>query len=228
MAWCGAAKVAVWLASAAPMQPARAAVLLLPAGPLQVAVSSLHAARFATTVHQRFDFSCGSAALATLLRYHYDLPADEQAVFEAMLRTGDAERIRREGFSLLDMKRFLASHGFQADGFMQPLDRLQQAGLPAIALINDNGYRHFVVIKGLRDHRVLLGDPSRGLRVMTRGAFEAAWVNQLLFVIHSHRAAARFNAEADWRGAPPAPLAVGLVNDGVATLVRPKNGPGDF
>lgn len=208
--------------------PAIAGAVLLPGAAVQVPVFSLREVRFATTVRQRYDFSCGSAALATLLSFHYGMPVSEQAVFEAMLGQGDAGRIRQEGFSLLDMKRLLEARGFQADGFRQPLTRLAEAGLPAIALISDNGYRHFVVVKGVRDGRVLLGDPSAGTRVVTVAAFEAMWVNQLLFLIHSHREQARFNAPQDWRFAPPAPLSAGLVNDGLAGVAMPKLGSTDF
>ena len=48
-----------------------------------------------------------------------------------------------------------------------------EEGLPAIVLLNDRGYRHFVVVKGLRDGRVLLGDLARGTRAMSRARFEA-------------------------------------------------------
>ena len=44
----------------------------------------------------------------------------------------------------------------------RPLDKLASAGIPAIVLINEHGYNHFVVIKGMRDERVLIGDPSGG------------------------------------------------------------------
>jgi predicted double-glycine peptidase len=46
-----------------------------------VPVTSLKEARFLRTIHQRFDFSCGSAAVATLLTYQYGYPVTEQAVF---------------------------------------------------------------------------------------------------------------------------------------------------
>ncbi len=38
---------------------------------LQRAVVSVKEARFTTTQRQQFDFSCGSAAVATLLTHHY-------------------------------------------------------------------------------------------------------------------------------------------------------------
>src|SRR5690606_34376751 len=69
-------------------------------------VTSLKAARYRTTVPQKFDFSCGSAATATLLTYQYGRPVGEAEVFERMYALGDQARIRTLGFSMLDMRRF--------------------------------------------------------------------------------------------------------------------------
>jgi len=206
-----------------------ASSIILPGGgEYRLRVTSIKEARFAATLHQQFDFSCGSAAIATLLTYHYDYPVTEQLVFEEMYARGDQEKIRHEGFSLLDMKSFLESHGFQADGFQQPLDSLLEARLPAIVLISENGYYHFVVIKGMRNGRLLLGDPSTGTRAMSRRTFESIWVNKLLFVIHNRQDSALFNSVEDWRVAPQAPLGLGVNRDGLQNVTMPKFGPGEF
>lgn len=194
----------------------------------RVAVTSLKEIRFKATIRQQFDFSCGSAAIATLLTYHYGYPASEQLVFEEMYRRGDQRKIQKEGFSLLDMKLFLQSRGFQADGFRLPLEKLEGARLPAIVLLADNGYRHFVVIKGIRGGRVLIGDPSSGTRTISRSAFESKWVSNLLFVIHNRQDSAKFNQTIDWRAAPTAPLANAVNRDALDHLTIPKLGPGDF
>lgn len=193
-----------------------------------VPATSLKEIRFRNTLRQQFDFSCGSAALATLLTFHYGHPVSEQQVFQQMYLHGDQVKIRKEGFSLLDMKRFLAARGFQADGFQLPLQQLVAAGLPAIVLLNDKGYHHFVVIKGMSGGRVLVGDPASGARAMPREAFEAAWVGKLLFVVHGYPGAASFNAAAEWRAAPAAPLAAVVARDTMGALTLPKFGPGDF
>ena len=191
-------------------------------------VTSLREARFAATVRQQYDYSCGSAALSTLLTYHYGHPVAEDQVFEEMYRLGDQARIRVEGFSLLDMKRYLEAHGYDADGFQAPLDRLVEAGIPAIVLANEHGYNHFVVVKGVRGGRVLIGDPAGGTRSVVRTGFESAWVNGILFVIGNRQAAARFNADTDWHAAPRAPLPDGVDRGGLAGITMPKLGPGDF
>lgn len=197
-------------------------------GTYTVRVTSLKEARFKTTVPQRYDFSCGSAATATLLAYQYGHPVTEADVFSAMYTNGDQARIRAEGFSLLDMQRYLRSHGYEADGFELPLDKLLEEGLPAIVLLNDRGYRHFVVVKGLKGGRVLIGDPARGTRAMSRERFDRLWDNRVLFVVHNRREIALFNQARDWRTAPPAPMELGVQRQGLQNIVMPRRGPGDI
>ncbi|MFA6230338.1 MAG: C39 family peptidase [Rhodanobacter sp.] len=191
-------------------------------------MTSLKEARYRNTIHQKYDFSCGSAAVATLLTYQYGYPVTEQQAFAQMYALGDQAKIRKEGFSMLDIKRFLQANGFDADGFDVPLDKLSQEHLPAIVLVDQRGYHHFVVIKGLRDDRVLVGDPAMGTRVMSRTQFNAVWKDHLVFVIHNRRLLAVFNSSADWRITPSAPLGLGIDRSGLGNLVMPKLGPGDI
>ena len=214
---------------ALPAAPAWALELQAPHGAnYTVQLTSLKEARFRTTVPQRYDFSCGSAAVATLLTYQYGRPVTEQEVFLEMYRDGDQAKIRAEGFSLLDMRRYLERQGFVADGFELPVDKLAEEQLPAIVLLNDRGYRHFVVVKGLRDGRILLGDPARGTRAMSLPRFARLWDNGVLFVVHNRRELARFNQRADWRTAPSAPLQMGVGRQGLYNVVMPRRGPGDI
>jgi predicted double-glycine peptidase len=193
-----------------------------------VHLTSLKEARYKSTIHQKYDFSCGSAAVATLLTYQYGYPVNEQVAFEQMYSHGDQVKINKEGFSLLDIKRFLAQNGFDADGFKVPIDKLVDENLPAIVLIDDKGYHHFVVVKGLRDDRVLVGDPARGTRVLSRTKFMALWKNGLVFVIHNRRNLAVFNSPNDWKVAPSAPLNMGIDRNGLFNTVMPKKGPDDI
>ena len=191
-------------------------------------LTSLKEVRFRNTIRQKYDFSCGSAAVATLLTYQYGYPVDAQWVFEQMYAQGDQAKIRREGFSLLDIKRFLQANGFEADGFIVPLEKLQQEHLPAIVLIDEKGYHHFVVVKGLAYGRVLVGDPARGTRAIPLAQFHSEWTNRLLFVIHNRRALAVFNSASDWRAAPLAPLGSAIDRTGLGDITLPKRGPGDI
>ena len=191
-------------------------------------LTSLKEARFRNTIRQKYDFSCGSAAVATLLTYQYGYPIDEQSAFDVMYNNGDRAKIGKEGFSLLDIKRFLASRGFEADGFDVPLEKLDVEGIPAIVLINERGYHHFVVIKGYKNDRVLVGDPARGTRSMSKRRFDAMWNNHVVFVIHNERDRAIFNSPRDWAVAPASPMFEGIERNGLSPIVMPKRGPGDI
>ncbi|QOT80022.1 C39 family peptidase [Cupriavidus basilensis] len=193
-----------------------------------VRVTSLKEARYKTTIRQQYDFSCGSAAVATLLTYQYGYPVSEQTVFQNMYVNGDQAKIRQEGFSLLDMKRFLESRGFLADGYELPLSKLEETQIPAIVLVIENGYHHFVVVKGVHGNRVLVGDPALGTRALSREHFEQIWDSHLLFVIHNREESARFNLAADWRIAPSGPYSMGINRDSLYFTVMPSHGGSDF
>ena len=198
-------------------------------GYFRVPVTSLKEARFNTVIKQKFDFSCGSAALATLLTYHYDRPTGEQEIFEAMFEAGDQEKIHTYGFSLLDMKSYLETRGLSADGFRVPIDRILKVGVPAITLITTNGYRHFVLVKGLSDKEILVGDPALGAKIYRREAFEKIW-GEILFMVRDDVDVGRkhFNAEEDWAVRAKAPFGTALTREGLALFTMMLPGRNEF
>ena len=170
-------------------------------------VESMQERKFSTIVKQRFDFSCGSAALATLLTHHYGLATGEAEPLKAMWEVGDKDRIRELGFSLFEMKSYLEARGLLADGFKLSLDRIEEIGVPGIALIDDKGYKHFVVVKGLSKKRVLVGDPSTGLKTIKRKKFEEIWDGTILFIRSDVQTGKEnFNKIADWKLSPSPPF----------------------
>lgn len=208
---------------------AQAGSVVVPAlGGINVSgIESIRERAFSRTVHQQFDFSCGSAAVATLLTYQYGDPITEHDVFQAMWEHGDQEKIRHDGFSLLDIKRYLDARGYQSNGYEVPLEKLMENSVPAIMLISDHGYNHFVVVKGLSKDRVLLGDPSAGARVMSRERFQGMLVTPIVFVITNQRQRAIFNGRTDWRTEPVAPLGTAMSTARLAqetVFVSPRAG----
>ena len=195
------AALAISLAGMMAWPGARAGTALVTmGGTYRVPVISYQERPFLTVVKQEYDYSCGSAALATLLAYHYNLPVKEDEVFKAMFAVGDQAQIRKVGFSLLDMKKYLASRGLSADGYKIPLDLVAQGGIPVITLIERKGYRHFVVIKGISGDIVLVGDPSLGIKHYTREEFQKMQVDNIVFVVRDKFdvGEANFNKVEDW------------------------------
>jgi predicted double-glycine peptidase len=145
-------------------------------------VETFREQRFRHTVPQRLDYSCGAAALATLLSFFYGDEVDEEQIIVEMLRAGDVDRIRREGFSVLDMKQYAERRGYETRAFRIKPSVLERLAIPAITLVNTNGYSHFVVIKGTRDQMVYLADPALGERRMGKADFMKGWQGVVFFV----------------------------------------------
>jgi len=219
--------VVVSVAAASWVQAAPVAIPGASGGDVTVNVTSKKESQFRSTMRQRYDFSCGSAALATLLSSGYEDAVSEGAVFSRMYEAGDKERIRTQGFSLLDMKKYLESEGYQADGYRISLDKLAELGVPAITILNLKGYKHFVVVKGISGNEVLLSDPAAGTMVLTRSQFESM-SNGVLFVVRNRKNVAvnNFNRKQDWQVRTKAPIgtAMGAAELGGVTnnfLARP-------
>lgn len=130
-------------------------------------------------VRQRYDYSCGAAALATMLRYGFGEDVTERDLLEALfasLSETEAERVEREGFSLLHLQRVAQKLGYDAQGFRLAPEQLALIGGPVIVYLEPRGYKHFAVLRGTRGDRVYLADPSRGNLRMADYEFLESWL----------------------------------------------------
>jgi uncharacterized protein len=147
-------------------------------------VRSLAEIRQEGVVMQKWDLSCGSAALATLLTYDFHDPVNERAVATAMLHRTDPVRVRvRGGFSLLELQEYAEGRGYETAGYGEMILEDLPAKLPAIVPLQLHGYDHFVVVREVRDGEVIFADPAYGKRRLSVAAFERAWVQKVAFVI---------------------------------------------
>jgi uncharacterized protein len=149
-------------------------------------VRSLLEARHDRVVLQQYDVSCGAAALATILTYQHGDPVAERTVAEGLISRPEyleqPELVRlRQGFSLLDLKRFVDERGYRGRGLGQVAfdDLLQLA--PAIVPVRFAGYDHFVVFRGTHGDRVLLADPAWGNRTLRVERFMDSWIESPQF-----------------------------------------------
>jgi uncharacterized protein len=176
---------------------------------------------FRSVIRQQFDFSCGSAAVATLLTYHYDIKTPEISSFKAMWARGDQGKIRKLGFSMLDMKNYLQARGLKAQGYRFKVADIANSGRPGIALIDLRGFKHFVVIKGVRGNRVLVGDSILGITEYSTQDFEKMWNGIYLAIgeIDGERPPA-FNLASDWGPWSKAPLEANVLAASAAEAAR--------
>ncbi|SEM26793.1 hypothetical protein SAMN05216500_11716 [Acinetobacter sp. DSM 11652] len=141
--------------------------------------------QFRGIVRQAYDYSCGSAALTTVLNGHAGLNLTEQQTMEGLLRFGEYDRIiERRSFSLLDMKRFVTALGYESGGYRGEFKDLIKQTQPAIVPIHYAGFKHFVVYKAYKDGRVYVADPALGNISFDEARFKEIWENNTLFLVN--------------------------------------------
>jgi predicted double-glycine peptidase len=157
---------------------------VLPGGAVYTTrVTSMREGRFLHMVRQHTDYSCGAAALATILRYAYHLDVDEDTVIEGMLGVSDPAQVKQRGFSLLDIKHYVELLGMRGRGYRVTEERLRTLRVPALVLMNVNGFRHFVVLKQVHRDEAELADPMLGNRRMKLDDFLRSWPSRAVFVV---------------------------------------------
>lgn len=151
---------------------------------------SMKALRDEHVVKQQFDFSCGAAALATMLRHGFGEPVTERDILNqlfGLLTEEEQPAVRDTGFSLLHLQRVAQARGYNAEGFRLTPDQLAKLAGPVIVFIEPRGYEHFAVLRGMRDDRVYLADPSRGNIRMPAYRFLEDWLQDdgrgIIFVV---------------------------------------------
>ena len=148
-------------------------------------VRSFEEIRRKRVVIQEWDLSCGAAALATILAFQHGDAVPEREIAKAMLAVTDQELVRRRlGFSLLDLKRFLASRGYVGEGYAEVgLDDLVQLAPAIVPLRLQQTFDHFVVFRGLTRGRAVLADSAYGVRTMPPGRFLQVWRGRIAFIV---------------------------------------------
>jgi predicted double-glycine peptidase len=145
-------------------------------------VRSVIEMRRQNVVLQQWELSCAAAALATILRYQYGVPVTERSVALGLINrqeylvNPDLVRIR-QGFSLLDLKRYVDGFGYEGVGLGQLALPDLFARAPIIVPVNLQGFPHFVVFRGGTKNSVLLADPAFGNITISKDKFLNGWIN---------------------------------------------------
>lgn len=146
-------------------------------------VISVREQHFVEMVPQQTDFSCGAAALATILNYAYNFQFTEAQVIEGMLKVSNKEIVQNRGFSLLDIKNYVETLGLRGRGYPVEAEILERIKIPTITLLDIKGYKHFIVLKKTTEDKVYIADPALGNRVMDKQDFIKGWNNIVFAVI---------------------------------------------
>ena len=170
------------LALTGPTWAGQMAVVMPGGGLIYKKVESIRERKFANLVEQKTDFSCGAAALATILRQAYWMDVDEDHVIKGMLASADQDLVRTQGFSMLDMKHYLESINMRARGYRITPEVLITVKVPVVVLLDIRGYKHFVVLQRADKDWVYIGDPVLGHKRYAKDDFIKGW-NGIVFAV---------------------------------------------
>lgn len=149
-------------------------------------VTSLLERRTADVVMQKWDNSCGAAAISTVLQYGFQDSTPERTAALFMLRDGDPKKIKRQGgFSLLDLKHFVEAKGYEAYAYKEAdIDYLKTLRYAIVPIIEYGRIPHFIVLRSvLSDGSLDIADPAFGNRTLSAHDFKKVWKANVVLVV---------------------------------------------
>lgn len=139
-------------------------------------------------VRQTFSWSCGAAAIATLLTVKFNDELSEADVLSGLARHTSLEGARtRRGLTLLELKTFAETRGYRVRG-LNGVTMSDLSGLaPLIAPVATPDGQHYVVVLHAGNNRIQLADPAAGLRTVDEASFSTEWRQRMALVIDRAR-----------------------------------------
>ena len=142
--------------------------------------------RTSGVILQQRDFSCGAAALATVLNKFWGENTNETALLVAIATTlsrAELEERIKNGLTLTDLKRVCDRFGYTTVLGKLTVDKLADIKVPLIVGITVNDYDHFVVVRGADSKFVYLADPAVGRMRVPLEEFAQQWQKNAVLVV---------------------------------------------
>jgi len=118
---------------------------------------------------QKYDYSCGSASLSTILKYYYDLDIGEKDILDEILKSKGYDISKKDkledgdtSLSFLDLADYIKDKGLKAIGLALDLESLSKLKAPVILFVKIRKSEHFTIYKNMDKNYVYLADPSFG------------------------------------------------------------------
>jgi predicted double-glycine peptidase len=138
-------------------------------------------------VMQKYDYSCGAAVLATIVKYYWGDKADEAMFLDLLPRLNLSEKELKDrienGLTLTDLKNLANLAGYQATMAKVKFDELAQGKVPVVVGVTVRKHEHFVVFRGADEIYAYLADPIRGNIRVPICEFQQQWQKNAILVI---------------------------------------------
>ena len=140
----------------------------------------------ANIVMQKRDYSCGAAALATILVYYWGDNVTEEQILIVIANILTPEELKdriKKGLAISDIRRACVEMGYVSTIGTLSLQSLSESKVPLIVGLSHNKYDHFVVYRGMDCDWVYVADPIRGNIRIPIVDFASEWQKNAALVV---------------------------------------------
>lgn len=137
-------------------------------------------------VMQKQDYSCGAAALATIVRYYWGDNVGEEKFLNILLQIRTEAELRdrvQNGLTLTDLRDIARKAGYEATMGKVGFGELAEAKVPVIVGITIRGHDHYAVFRGTDWSWAYLADPIRGNIRVPCNEFVGMWQKNAILVV---------------------------------------------
>ncbi|MDR1984526.1 MAG: peptidase domain-containing ABC transporter [Prevotellaceae bacterium] len=133
-----------------------------------------HIKKTFTQQHDQSD--CGIACLLSVIKYH--------GGYVSLERLRELSGTNNEGTSLLGLYQAANQLGFEAEGVSGDIENLVKQKEPAILhVVKNNVFEHFVVFYGLKNGKIIVGDPAENVSLYTYSDLDKIWQSKHCLIL---------------------------------------------
>ena len=118
---------------------------------------------------------CGAACLLSIIKYY-----GGNVSLERLL---ELTKTTKEGTNFYNLKEAAIEIGLNGEGYkLDSIDKLSEIEKPFISQIVINNYHHFVVVYKIKNNKITIMDPAKGMQKISLDEFNNMWTGYILIL----------------------------------------------
>ena len=118
---------------------------------------------------------CGAACLLSIIKYY-----GGNVSLERLL---ELTKTTKEGTNFYNLKEAAIEIGLNGEGYkLDSIDKLSEIEKPFISQIVINNYHHFVVVYKIKNNKITVMDPAKGMQKIDLDVFNNMWTSYILIL----------------------------------------------
>ena len=118
---------------------------------------------------------CGAACLLSIIKYYGGSVSLERLL--------ELTKTTKEGTNFYNLKATAIEIGLNGEGYkLDSIDKLSEIEKPFISQIVINNYHHFVVVYKIKNNKITIMDPAKGMQKISLDEFNNMWTGYILIL----------------------------------------------